>query len=379
MTKYIWQKPNWTDFTWDEKLLLPILSQIKLTQGQLVQKLSSLLSEDLIKSQAIILEQETLHTAAIEGEKYNPESIRSSIHKRLHLQTAGLPHATDRHIDGLIDVIIDATSHPNQSLTPQRLYAWHASLFPTGYTRLQKIRAGKLRNDASGPMQVVSGSIGHEKIHFEALPALQLTTEMQQFLSWWKKSHQGVNGIIRAGIAHLYFVTLHPFDDGNGRLARVITDMALAQDDLFPHRYYSMSQAIVTSKKQYYAILEKTQRGNSDITPWLVWFMQCLLTALITSDKLLHDIFTKTTFWQKFHTTSINERQRKIINKILDGGQNNFTGGLTTRKYININHGISRRTAIREIQDLLTKKLLTQNPGQGRNTSYDLCWPQLSP
>jgi len=374
MTKYIWQNPNWTSFTWNEKVLLPILSEIKLKQGQLVQKLTTLLDDDLRQSHAIILEQETLQTAAIEGEKYNPEMVRSSIHKRLHLKTAGVSKV-DSHIDGLLDVIIDATGQPNQKLTLSKLYSWHASLFPTGHSRLLKIRVAQLRDDKSGPMQVVSGSIGHEKIHFESLPANRLKQEMKKFLSWWQESRNSQNGIIRSGIAHLYFVTIHPFDDGNGRLARVLADMALSQDDAFPHRYYSMSQAIISQKKNYYNVLEKSQKGNGDITAWLLWFAKCLLLALNTSDTLLHNIFTKTSFWQKYYAISINERQRKVINKILDLGQNNFIGGLTTRKYVNMSHGMSRRTAIREIQDLVKKGLLIQNPGSGRNINYNLIWP----
>ena len=376
MIKYIWQRSNWTNFTWDEKALLPILNQIKLEQGQLIQKLSTLLEEDLVKSRVITLEQETLNTGAIEGEKYHPASIRSSIYKRLRLATAGLPHSTDRHIDGLLDVIIDATTHSDQPLTLQKLYSWHASLFPTGYSHLHKIRVGKLRNDANGSMQVVSGSIGHEKIHFEAPPAHLLLPALKIFLSWWSKSRHSIDdGVIRAAIAHFYFVTLHPFDDGNGRLARVLADMALAQDDSVSHRYYSISQAILAKRKEYYDILEKSQKGDSDITAWLAWFLQCFLTALKTSDTLLRDIFVKTNFWQQHYSQPINDRQRKAINKILDLGQNNFLGGLTTRKYLNINHGVSRRTAIREIQDLIKKGLLIQNPGSGRNINYNLVWP----
>jgi Fic family protein len=371
MRKYIWQLPNWTSFTWDEKALLPILSQIKLKQGMLVQQLNTLLSDDLTQTQAIILEQETIHTAAIEGEKYNAEMVRSSIHKRLNLSTAGLPHP-DRHIDGLLDVIIDATGHPNQKLTLQRLFSWHASLFPTGYSRLLKISVAKLRNDLNGPMQVVSGNIGHEKIHFEAPGAEGLKQEMKRFLSWWTDSQSTQNGIIRAGIAHFYFVTIHPFDDGNGRIARVLADLALAQDDAFPHRYYSMSQAILSQKKDYYDILEKAQKGNQDLTPWLLWFTKCLLLALDNSSILLQNIFTKTSFWQKHYAVTINDRQRKVINKILDLGQDNFIGGLTTRKYVNMNHGISRRTAVREIQDLVSKGILTQNAGLGRSISYNI-------
>lgn len=371
MPKYIWQQPNWTSFTWDEKVLLPLLSQIKLKQGMLVQKLSTLLSDDLTQSQAIILEQETIHTAAIEGETYNPEMVRSSIHNRLHLSTAGLPRA-DRHIDGIIDVIIDATSRPNQKLTLQKLFSWHASLFPTGYSKLIKVNVAKFRDDTSGPMQVVSGSMGHEKVRFEAPPARLLPQEMKVFLSWWQNSQSTQNGIIRAGIAHFFFVTIHPFDDGNGRLARALADMALAQDDAFPHRYYSMSQAILSQKKVYYDILEKSQKGQQDLTPWLLWFAECLLLALNNSDILLHNIFAKTSFWQKHFAISINERQRKALNKILDVGEKNFIGGLTTRKYIGINHGISRRTAVREIQDLILKGILIQNPGLGRNVSYGL-------
>jgi Fic family protein len=300
--------------------------------------------------------------------------VRSSIHKRLHLPTAGMSKV-DSHIDGLLDVILDATSHPNQKLTLSKLFAWHASLFPTGHSRLLKIRVAKLRNDVNGPMQVVSGNIGHEKVHFKAPPAKELKQEVGKFLSWWQESRNSQNGIIRAGIAHFYLVTLHPFDDGNGRLARVLADMALAQDDDFPHRYYSMSQAILTQKNAYYNILEKSQKGNGDITSWLLWFAECLLLALNTSDALLHNIFAKTSFWQKQYAVIMNIRQRKAINKILDIGQDNFVGGLTTRKYININHGISRRAAIREIQDLVNTGILVQNTGLGRSVNYNLVWP----
>lgn len=373
MQKYIWQNLNWPHFTWQEKDLSKLLGQVRLQQGLLIQKMNLIVGDDLDRSRAVILEQETLKTALIEGEKYNPLAVRSSIHARLNLPLAGLPRPS-RHIDGLIDVILDAVENYSVNLKKAKLYSWHATLFPTGYSALFKINAGKFRDDQNGPMQVVSGNIGHEKIHYQAPPAKTLSNEMTDFLQWWNHQPTNLDGVIRAGLAHFYFVTIHPFDDGNGRLARVLTDLALAQDDKAPHRYYSLSSEIIKRKSQYYNILEQCQKGNLDVTKWLVWFLETFLLALKSSEVLLGDIFAKTSFWYKYQHHHLNNRQKKVLNKIMDAGKSSFTAGLSTRQYMSINHSVSRSTAIREIQELVKAKILIPNKALGRSTSYRLNW-----
>lgn len=372
MTNYIWELENWPKFKWDETVLLSSLSTARLRQGKLIQKISGLLELDSKQAEARIFEAEALKTTQIEGEKYNPESVRSSIHRRLGLDYAGLPQ-TERHIDGLIEVLFDATHKFDEILTVQRLYSWQAALFPTGYSGLQKIIVGQFRNDTNGPMEVVSGSIGREKVHYQAPPADRILPEIKLFLSWWNNQSLSSDGIIRAGIAHLYFVTIHPFDDGNGRIARALTDMAIAQDDKLNKRYYSLSTEILKDKRKYYEILEESQKGDLDITKWLSWFINCFSAALMTSENLLQNIFNKADFWHNHQTVEINTRQRKAINNMLDIGKDNFIGGLTTRKYVGMT-GISRITAIREINDLLSKNILIQNKGKGRNVNYSIKW-----
>jgi len=247
------------------------------------------------------------------------------------------------------------------------LLSWHSALFPTKYSGLTKIRVGKFRNDATGPMQVVSGPIGKEKIHYQAPKATLIPKEIKKFLNWWEVTKQSTDGIIRAGIAHFYFITIHPFDDGNGRIARALTDMALAQDDKLAKRYYSLSNEIVSQKQIYYKTLEQSQKGSLDITNWLIWFIKCFSRALHTSEDLLKNIFLKTKFWNQHHNKEINSRQRKILNKLLEIENSH----LTTRKYTSITK-TSRATAIREINDLLTKKILIPNQGKGRNVNYSL-------
>lgn len=372
MNKYIWQFSNWHAFSWDEKKLLPLVSRVRLKQGKLIQKVQNLMEEDFKQAESIIFEQETLKTAQIEGEKYNPESVRSSIHRRLGLDYAGLPR-TERHIDGLVQVLFDATLKHDQPLTEERLFGWQAALFPTGFSGLTKIETGQFRSDTKGPMQVISGPIGKEKIHFQALEAGKVAGEMKTYLKWWRESQAAMDGILRAGIAHFYFVTIHPFDDGNGRIARVLTDMALAQDDKLSRRYYSLSNEIIRQRKKYYEILEASQKGDCNITNWLVWFIACFSNALDTADILLRDIFLKTEFWRKYRSVEINLRQRKVVNRLLEAGKGKFIGRLTTRKYIGISDA-SRRTAIREIQYLVSQNMLRQNKGKGRNVSYDINW-----
>jgi len=372
MTDYIWELENWPKFKWDETVLLPSLSTARLRQGKLIQKILGLLELDSKQAEACIFEEEALKTTQIEGEKYNPELVRSSIHRRLGLDYAGLPQ-TERHIDGLIEVLFDATRHFDEILTIQRLYGWQASLFPTGYSGLQKIAAGKFRNDIDGPMEVVSGSIGRERVHYQAPPANKVLHEIKLFLSWWNNQSLSSDGIIRAGIAHLYFVTIHPFDDGNGRIARALTDMAIAQDDKLNKRYYSLSTEILRDKQTYYKILEESQKGDLDITKWLTWFIDCFSAALINSEKLLENIFNKADFWRIHQMIEMNARQKKVINKMLDVGEDNFVGGLTTKKYMGMT-GMSRITSIREINDLLLKNILIQNEGKGRNVNYSIKW-----
>lgn len=332
------------------------------------------MESDLKKAEAVVLEQETLTTAQIEGEKYRPESVRSSVYRRLGLDYAGLPR-TERHIDGLVEVLLDATVKREKPLTKKRLFGWQAALFPTGFSCLTKIETGKLRTDIAGPMQVVSGPISREKIHFQAPPAQRLAQEIAGYLDWWRQSRSKIDGIIRAGTAHFYFVTIHPFADGNGRLARVLTDMALAQDDQQPRRYYSLSQEIIRRRKEYYSVLETAQKGTVDITDWLVWFTGCFSAALTAAETLLGDVFSKAEFWRKYPAVEINTRQRKVLNRLLDAGRGRF-GGLTTRKYLGMT-GTSRRTAIREIQSLVRQNILRQNKGLGRNVSYDIDWINL--
>ena len=365
---YIWQQHNWHNFFWDERVLLPLLSAVRLKQGKLIQQVQTLLDDDRIQAEAVIVAEETLKTAQIEGERYDPQSVRSSVYRHLGLDYSGLPRA-DRHIDGLVDVLFDATLHFTKPLTKQRLFGWHAALFPTGYSGLYKIETGTFRTDEKGPMQVVSGPAGKETVHYIAPEAQKLPEEMAIFFQWWKESNGTIDGLLRAGIAHFYFVTLHPFDDGNGRIARALTDMALAQDDKLAKRYYSLSREIVKQRKQYYAILEQSQKGDSNITDWLAWFITCFSGALESSEKLLATIFFKTTFWRNHAAVAINSRQRKVLNKLLDTGKDNFIGGLTTRKYMSMTK-VSRATAIREINDLVKKSLIVQSEGKGRNVSY---------
>jgi Fic family protein len=373
MKKYIWQYGSWPEFTWDSNTLLPLLSQARLLQGSLlgrVKRLGFMLNEE---AQVNILTEETIKTAAIEGERLNPKMVRSSVARHLGLPSAGLGPAT-RSLDGLVEVILDATQKYNESLTAQRLKRWHASLFPLGYSGLHKIRAGQWRGQEQ--MRIVSGPIGREKTHFEAPPGKTIAFEMKNFLRWWTSSLRTMDGVLRSGIAHFYFVIIHPFEDGNGRIARALTDMALAQDEKIKTRYYSLSSQIMEERDDYYNILEKCSKSSSaDLTNWLAWFLSCYKRAIQKADKIIGNVLVKADFWQEHTQDSLNNRQKKVLNRILEAGQGNFTGGLTTRKYVSIN-GVSRATAFREITDMLIKKVLRQLPGKGRNIHYDIIWPK---
>ena len=368
--KYIWEDKNWTDFLWSSEKILHLLGQARQTQGKILSRVKALGVPLTNQAQAEILTEEAVQTSAIEGEILKRDSVRSSVARHLGLSQAGLPGA-DRHIDGLIEILLDATRNYEKPLTAKRLQSWHAALFPTGYSGLHKIRVGKWRTK---PMQVVSGSVGKEKVHYQAPPAERIEGEMKDFLVWWEKSKGEMEGFLRAAIAHFWFVTIHPFDDGNGRMARALTDMALAQDEKLDMRFYSLSSQIMEERSDYYDVLEECSKSKSDMTAWLLWFLGCANRAMQKSEMIIAHVLAKADFWQRFSQITMNERQRKVVNRLLDSGAGQFQGGLTTRKYCSMTKS-SRATSFREISDLVEKNVLRQKPGsKGRSVSYDLNW-----
>jgi len=371
---YIWQHKDWPELTWKSGPLLPLISQARKAQGGILAQVKGLGFELGGQAQAEVLTEEAIKTSAIEGERLNLESVRSSVARHLGLPDAGLTPET-RSVDGLVEVLLDATRNYGKPLTAERLKGWQAALFPTGFSGFSKIRVGKWRGDE--PMRVVSGPVGREKIHYEAPPGERVEKEMKRFLSWWKSSLKTEDGLLRAGIAHFYFVTIHPFEDGNGRIARALTDMALAQDEKLGVRYYSFSSRIMQERDDYYSVLENCSKGKgtgTNITDWLAWFLGCYKRAIDGSEKIIGHVLAKAGFWQAFGTLELNERQCKVVNRILEAGKGGFLGGLTTRKYVSLAK-VSRATAFREISDMLDKKILRPMPGKGRSVRYDLAWP----
>ncbi|MBA2369176.1 MAG: Fic family protein [Candidatus Protochlamydia sp.] len=371
LKKWIWQKSHWPAFTWDAEQIIMLLGHARLQQGKLLAKMSNIGFELSREASAEVLEEETMKSAEIEGEGLNRDLVRSSVAKHLGLSTFGLP-LPSRAIDGFVSILVDATINYEAPLTADRLKSWQAALFPTGYSGLLRIHAGDWRQGEE-PMQVISGALGKETVHFEAVPSPLVQKEMDQFLSWWEVQRDKEDGLIRAGIAHFYFVTIHPFEDGNGRLARALTDMALAQDEKLQMRLYSLSSQIMKERSEYYKVLEKCQRGDGNITEWLIWFLSCYIRAVESATSTISRIISKADFWKNYSQVSLNERQRKVINLLLNAGQGKFEGGLTTRKYVSIAK-VSRATAFREISDLIEKAILIQNPSKGRSVSYDLNW-----
>jgi len=367
MIKYIWQHNAWPALTWDTDALLTPLGECRLLQGKLLSKVASLGFNLEHQAQAEILVEEAIKTSAIEGEQLDVQSVRSSVARKLGLPSAGLPF--DRRVDDLVSVLIDATQNYDVPLSSERLWGWQAALFPTGYSGMHKIKVGGWR-DSEEPMRVLSGPIGQEKVYYEAPPSGRLDQEMQNFLSWWNDSKGNVEGIIRAAIAHLWFVTIHPFDDGNGRIARALTDMALAQDDKQRVRYYTLSAEIMSEREDYYNILEKTQKGSCDVTGWLVWFLGCFARAIKHSDDMLNGVFSKAEFWRTHAHDKLTDRQKKVINRLLDAGRDGFEGGLTTQKFASMTH-CSRVTAYRELDQLHVMGVL-KRVGQGRAVKYEL-------
>jgi Fic family protein len=373
---YIWQKKSWPDLKWDSAKLLKPLGNIRFSQGSLISQIKELGFEIQQTARADVLVEEALKTSAIEGEKLNPDAVRSSVGRRLGLPDAGLKEIRDQKADGLVEILLDATVNYSKRMTLERIWGWHAALFQTGYSGMVKISVGQWRGDIKGPMQVISGPIGQEKVHFEAPPAKKLDKEMQTFISWINTNNQ-LDGIIRAGLAHVWFVTIHPFDDGNGRIARTLTDMLLARDENNPKRFYSLSSQIMAERSEYYEILKATQAGSGDITQWLKWFLECMNRAILNSNTVVKKVMTKARFWREFAQTRLHERQTKVINRLLDEGPGGFEGGLKNRKYMGIAH-TSRATAQRELADLVNKGILIKMPGGGRSASYDLDWEKWS-
>jgi len=367
MKRWIWQQSEWPHFDWDESQLMPLLMKASYWQGRL-----SGIAEHFTQSQrqealAEVLIQDVIKSSAIEGEILPAASVRSSVMRRLGLNS--LVTAPGMIHEGILDITYDAIQNYAQPLTQERLFAWHTALFPIGYSNLYAIKAGQLRGEET--MQVVSGAISKEKVHFEAPPRLGLESALDEFLVWFNQSTENQPGLIRAGIAHLWFVTLHPFEDGNGRIARAITDTALVQSDQQPQRLYSMSLYIQKQRQDYYQILEQTQKGTLDITAWLDWFLGCLIAAMLESEQLIQSVIEKTHFWQQHQQTQLNARQRKVLNRLLDAGPNGFEGGINTRKYVALTK-VSKATASRELADLLSKGCLQKRTGGGRNTAYDI-------
>ena len=369
MLQYLWQHKNWTAFRWDADALLAPLGECRQRQGALLAKVRGLGFELETEATADVLVEEAVQTAAIEGERLDERAVRSSVARQLGLPSAGLP--VSRDADGLVSVLLDATQKHGESLTAERLQGWQAALFPTGYSGMHRIKVGDWRG--SEPMRVVSGPFGREKVHFEAPPVERVEAEMEQFLAWWQESQKTTEGILRAALAHLWFLTIHPFEDGNGRIARALTDMALAQDEKEQRRFYSLSSRIMGERESYYDILERTQKGDGDVTLWLRWFIGCMTRSLESSEGLLQSVLSKGEFWRRFAAVSLSARQRKVVNRLLDAGSAGFEGGLTTRKYASM-ADVSRATAFREIDQLLALGMIRQNPGGGRSASYYLDW-----
>lgn len=365
MSNYIHRRDNWPNFTWKSDDFVNLLSEARNLQGRLIGRMESLGFD--LRNEALLdtLTLDVLKSTEIEGEILNSEQVRSSIAQRLGMEIAGNV-GSNRNVDGMVDMMIDATHNCFKPLTSERLFDWHAALFPMGRSGAYKITVADWRKGTAGPMQVVSGIIGREKVHFQAPDAELIETEMNRFLKWFNENNE-IDLVIKAAVAHLWFVTIHPFQDGNGRITRALTDMLLAQSDKTTHRFYSMSAQIRIERNQYYEILKKTQKGDLDITEWVKWFLNCLINALKSTGKILARVLIKADFWNKHSKTIINERQKKLLNKLLD----RFDGKLTSSKWAKIAK-CSKDTAIRDINDLISKDILQKEEAGGRSTNYEL-------
>lgn len=363
---YIHERPDWPRFAWDTPVLLPLLAELRHLQGRLLGRMESLGFPLRSEANLATITADVLKTSAIEGEILEPAAVRSSIARRLGMDIGGTA-PSNLHVEGIVEMMLDATRQYQAPLTVDRLFAWHAALFPTGRSGMRAITVGDWRKPDSDPMQVVSGPIGKERVHFEAPSAVRLDDEVQTFLQWFE-GPVVVDPVLKAAIAHFWFITVHPFEDGNGRISRAIADMALARAEGMPERFYSMSTQIEMEKEQYYRTLELCQKGDLDITPWLEWFLACMGRAIVAAEKNLATVLRKARVWERVNDKlSVNNRQKKIINLLLEG----FEGKLTSSKYASINK-CSADTALRDIHLLLEHGILEQEAGRGRSTSYRL-------
>ena len=360
--KYIYQNPDWHNFIWHGEKIQKLLFDIKKAQGYLLGKMDSLGFD--IKNNALlqVLTENIIKSSEIEGQILDKHIVRSSIARRLGIDIGG-ETPVSRDVEGVVEMMLDATQNYANKMTEERLIGWHAALFPTGYSGMYKIKVGQYRDDELGPMQVVSGSIGKEKVHYQAPSADILKKEMSDLIDYINK-YDDIDYLIKAGVVHLWFVILHPFDDGNGRIARALTDMLLTRSDDTQYRFYSMSAQIQKNRNSYYNILEKTQKGSMDITDWLVWFLENLLIAIQSSEETTNTVLYKAEFWQKYSTIIFNKRQVKVLNRFMD----NFEGNLTTAKWAKM-YNCSQDTATLDIKDLIDKKIFVK-VGSGRSTHY---------
>ena len=361
MAKYIYENKNWTDFSWQDKAINVLFGEVRLMQGKIIGQMSALGFSAKEEATLTILTLDVVKSSEIEGEMLNYDQVRSSIARRLGINTAGLV-PSNRHIEGVVEMMLDATQRHNSPLTEERLCGWHAALFPTGYSGPYEIEVARYR---TGEMQVVSGAMGKEKVHYEAVKPELVKTEMDKFLDWFNNENS-LDLVLKAAIAHFWFTIIHPFDDGNGRIARAITDMLLARAEGSGERFYSMSSQILAERKRYYEILQKVQHSSGDITEWLDWFLHCLKNAMLATESTTKKILRKAEFWKLHEHTPINERQRLILNKLFG----DFEGKLQTSKWAKITK-TSTDTALRDIKDLVEKGILKQTSDGGRNANYE--------
>lgn len=364
MAVYIHERHNWTNFQWEDEKILNLLSEVRHLQGKLIGKVELLGFQLRDEANLETLIQDVVNSSEIEGEILNPEQVRSSVAIRLGLDNSGLKNS-DRHIDGVVEMMLDATQNADKTISTERLFGWHGALFPTGRSGLYMIDVARWR---TGDMQVVSGGMGREVVHFEAPKAERLEEEMRNFINWFN-ADSVIDPVLKAAIVHLWFVTIHPFDDGNGRIARALTDMQLSKADGVNQRFYSMSAQIKQERKEYYTILEKIQKGDADITNWIVWFLNCLKEAIIASNTIIDKVVRKHHFWIQNMANVSNDRQRMILNKLMD----NFEGNLTSSKWAKMTK-VSADTALRDITDLVNKGVLLKTDSGGRSTNYGLNW-----
>ena len=366
MKTYIHQRPEWPHLRWDSETLAAPLAAIRHRQGRLLGRMDGLGSSLRQEAELQSLTREVTTSSEIEGKKLPADQVRSSIARQLGIDAGGIV-AAERDVEGVVEMVLDATQNFAAPLSADRLFGWHRSLFPSGRSGMRTITIGAWRDDARGPMQVVSGAVGKEKVHYEAPAAALLNKEMSAFLAWANNTADNTDPVLRAALAHLWFVTIHPFDDGNGRIARAIAEWALARSEDSPQRFYSMSAQILLERHEYYDILERTQKGTLDVTPWMHWFLACLGRAFAATDATLAAARGKAAFWEQHAKATLNERQRDIINRLLDG----FAGTLTTTKWAAIEK-CSHDTALRDIASLIEQGLLKKDAGGGRSTSYSL-------